>query len=143
MCRVPYVSIRVTFQDPNAEIVKMNKLFYPKPWLDAVGFFETLEIDADETKAMEASSYSEKGSKHTSDTSSPLCPPPTKPLPSVTTDSDHPASGPGSPSTVVPPALASWHNKIGLAVGALFFIVVGIVVGRWSATRPGYDNLIS
>lgn len=99
------------------------------------------QIDADETKAMEASSSDEKGSKHTSK-SSPLCPPPTKPLPSVTTDSTS-ESGPGTPSTVVPPALASWHNKIGLAVGALFFVVVGIVLGRWSSTRAGYDNLVS
>lgn len=34
----------VTFQDPTAEMVKMNKMFYPRPWLDAIGYFETLEV---------------------------------------------------------------------------------------------------
>lgn len=102
------------------------------------------QVDANETKAMETSSYDGKGSKQTQ-TSSSLCPPPTKSLPSTTTDSDHSTPGTGSgsepSSTVVPSVLTSWQDKIGLAVGALFFAVVGIVVGRWSATRAGYEQL--
>jgi len=37
----------VSCQDPTAEMVKMKKLFYPKPWLEAIGFFETLEVSVD------------------------------------------------------------------------------------------------
>lgn len=33
-----------SLQDPTAEIVKMNKMFYPKSWLEAVGFFDSLEV---------------------------------------------------------------------------------------------------
>lgn len=36
--------VLLLLQDPNAEIVKMNKMFYPKPWLEATGFFETLQV---------------------------------------------------------------------------------------------------
>ncbi|CAM9382145.1 unnamed protein product, partial [Ascophyllum nodosum] len=28
-------------KDPSAETVEMNKLFYPKWWLEAVGYFST------------------------------------------------------------------------------------------------------
>ncbi|CAM9850452.1 unnamed protein product [Scytosiphon promiscuus] len=121
--------------DPAAEIVKMNKMFYPKTWLEGVGYFETLQIDVNETHAM-AASYDdgkEKGSDHKSTASPPLCPPATTPLPAA--HSTGPADG--SP----PPALASWQNTIGFVVGALFFTVVGVVVGRWSATRAGYYSL--
>lgn len=93
------------------------------------------QVDANETKAMEAS-YNDgegTGSSHKSEDSAPLCPPATTPLPAA-----HP-TGPTDGSA--PPALASWQNKIGLVVGALFFTVVGVVVGRWSATRAGYYSL--
>eukprot|EP00752_Nemacystus_decipiens_P011297 g10039.t1 len=131
-------------QDPTAEMVKMSTMFYPRAWLDAVGYFQTLEVDANETKAMQTSSSDGKESKH-KQPSSPLCPPPTKPLPSTSADSDQSTPGTGSgsapPSSVVPSAMASWQDKIGLAVGALFFTVVGIVFGRWSTTRAGYEQI--
>lgn len=43
-CVPPEFSVGVTFQDPTAEIVQMNKMFYPKPWLEAVGFFTSIEV---------------------------------------------------------------------------------------------------
>lgn len=39
-----YCPVDDACQDPTAEMVKMNKMFYPKPWLDAVGFFQTVEV---------------------------------------------------------------------------------------------------
>ncbi|CAM9357293.1 unnamed protein product [Hapterophycus canaliculatus] len=121
-------------EDPDAEIVKMNKMFYPKPWLQAIGYFETLEVDANETKAIEAS-YDGGKSKASNRKSegSPLCPPATTTLP--------PARSTRPTDDSPPPALVSWENTIGLVVGALFFSVVGVVVGRWSATRTGYYSL--
>lgn len=74
-----------------------------------------------------------KGSTHKPVGSPPLCPPATASLP--------PAHSPGPADGSPPPALASWQDTIGLVVGALFFTVVGVVVGRWSATRSGYYNL--
>ena len=34
-------------QDPSAETVEMNKLFYPKWWLEAVGYFNTRQVSVD------------------------------------------------------------------------------------------------
>lgn len=31
-------------QDPTAETINMNKMFYPKPWLEVIGFFDTLQV---------------------------------------------------------------------------------------------------
>lgn len=99
---------------------------------------------ADEAKTrqamegVEAPSYDGNGEnpKQKSEESSLLCPPPNESLPSGTTDEKQ-----GGPSTFVLPVLTSWRDKIGIAVGALFFTVVGVVGGRWSATRSGYLSL--
>ncbi|CAM9136658.1 unnamed protein product [Ectocarpus sp. 13 AM-2016] len=130
-------------EDPTAETVKMNKMFYPQSWLEAVGFFDSLEIDENETKAAEgsSSSSSDGGNENVSNqkqekTSSPYRPVKTSPPSSATAGSTQAADR--TQSTAVPTTLVSWQDKIGLGVGALFFTVVGIVVGRWSATRAGY-----
>lgn len=36
---------------------------------------------------------------------------------------------------------APWDFGVGLVIGAMFFVVAGVVIGRWSATRAGYVNL--
>lgn len=74
---------------------------------------------------MEASSGGQKGVKHPFGHDS-KCPPPA-------------AAGPPGAAAFLPPS--SWQARVGLAVGAAFFVAVGIVFGRWSATRAGYVNL--
>lgn len=106
---------------------------------------DSTKVDDNETKAAEGSSSSGGGvnqnvanQKH-EETSSPYPPAKTSPPSSGTAGSTQAAGG--AQSAAVPTALVSWQDKIGLGVGALFFTVVGIVVGRWSATRAGYHSL--
>lgn len=65
-------------------------------------------------------------------------------LPSQGTTECNPAvgghtTGPGSPGGWKPKA--PWDFGVGLVIGAMFFVVAGVVIGRWSATRAGYVNL--
>ncbi|CAM9381692.1 unnamed protein product [Ascophyllum nodosum] len=108
-------------KDPSAETVEMNKLFYPKWWLEAVGYFSTRQVsvdraassltaskavDANSSDAIEASTYNGMG---------------------------------GTLPRSLP--VGRWESTVYMMVGALFFVVSGVVIGRWSATRSGYVNL--
>lgn len=47
--------------------------------------------------------------------------------------------GPGSPGGLK--STKPWDFGVVLVIGAVFFVVTGVVIGRWSATRAGYMNL--
>lgn len=90
-----------------------------------------LKDDAAAAVAVSTSTENHKEAKKPSGDDSPECPPPTQASPpSVETHAG---------TTSLPSQ--SWQANMGLVVGAVFFMVVGIVVGRWSATRSGYYNL--
>lgn len=106
-----------------------DKMCVPPP---AAGSLELPQVDANATRAVEASSYDGKGVKHPSTEDTPMCPPTTTSPPKVETDPDR--SG-------VSLSTRSWKTKVGLVAGALFFAAVGVAVERWSATRSGYYSI--
>lgn len=96
----------------------------------------TKQDDEEATDAVEASSTGrQKGVKHPSGDITKC---PDTPATSTGTGA---SSSPleGKPGSGFPPA--SWERNVGLVIGSVFFIVVGVVIGRWSATRSGYYNL--
>lgn len=92
-----------------------------------------LQADADATATVAVSTTNQqKGVKHPSGDDTSECPPSTHA--SSSTVETYPGNASLLPSK-------SWQANIGLVVGGLFFTVVGVVLGRWSATRAGYYNL--
>ncbi|CAM9865180.1 unnamed protein product [Discosporangium mesarthrocarpum] len=116
--------------DPGAERIKMNKMFYPKYWLESVGFFHSIQNDED-GKATRATTAVTRGAAVTQADSG-----------KGSSIGDGAATGQGTQTTVsgrvVAPHLASVMSSVACAG---LFVAVGVVIGRWSVNVSGYSSL--
>ncbi|CAM9331787.1 unnamed protein product [Ascophyllum nodosum] len=98
-------------EDPKAETINTRKIFYPKWWLEAVGFFHTRQADV-------------AGINITS-TEEPYAPP---------CPDDH-CDGDKSPfATATNLSGLSRKEVVIFVVGAILFTLLGVEIGRWSTT---------
>lgn len=121
MLQLTISSVRRRLVDDQISIAMHARVLPPHP----VPYSRPASSDQDDhaaTATVEASSDGHKGIKHPSGDVS-KCPPTAA------------AGPPGAAAFLLP---SSWQAHVGLAVGAAFFVVIGIVLGRWLATRSGY-----